>query len=263
MPLQGKTVFLTGAAGGIGAALAAQLHEQQAQLVLIGRNAAALNALNIRLGGRHTVLLADIATADGIAAIIRAAEQRPSGVDLLINNAGVSHFGLLPQQQDIAQQIAINLSAPIALCQGLLPSLERACGTIVNIGSTFGSIGYPGFSSYCASKFGLRGFSQALRRELAESPVNVLYIAPRATNTAINNDAVVAMNSALGNAVDEPAAVATQILAAITRANKHETYIGWPEKLFVKINALLPALVDGSLRKQLATIVRFSTGEKP
>ena len=122
MSLNNKTVFLTGAAGGIGAAVAKLLHQQQANLVLIGRNEANLNTVNESLGGKHTVVVADIATTEGIATVIAAAA---TGVDMLINNAGVNDFGLLPQQKNIAQQIAINLTAPMLLCQGLLPQLEE------------------------------------------------------------------------------------------------------------------------------------------
>ena len=97
------------------------------------------------------------------------------------------------------------------LCQGLLPLLRnRPEAAIVNIGSTFGSIGHPGFATYCASKFGLRGFTETLRRELADTEVQVYYVAPRATRTDMNSAAVVQLNEELGNAMDPPDVVKTQ-----------------------------------------------------
>ena len=128
---------------------------------------------------------------------------------------------------------------------------------VVNLGSTFGSIGYPGFSAYCASKFALRGFSEALRRELADTEMKVLYIAPRATRTSMNSAQVVAMNDELNVAMDDPLEVADQVAQAIIR-EREELYLGWPEKLFVRLNSLLPRVVDQALRKQLPIIQRFA-----
>lgn len=127
----------------------------------------------------------------------------------------------------------------------------------MNLGSTFGSIGYPGFATYCASKFALRGFSEALRRELADTPIKVLYIAPRATRTGMNTQSVVALNDELNVAMDDPKTVAAQIAAALQY--EHELlYLGWPEKFFVRLNSLLPGIVDRALRKQLPVVQRFA-----
>jgi short-subunit dehydrogenase len=103
----------------------------------------------------------------------------------------------------------------------------------------------------------LRGFSEALRRELADTRVRVLYFAPRATRTPMNSPAVVALNNELKVAMDDPQLVARQLLGAI-RTERDELYLGWPEKLFVKLNGLLPGMVDKSLRKQLPVIRRFA-----
>ena len=129
-------------------------------------------------------------------------------------------------------------------------------GALVLVGSTFGSIGFPGYTAYCASKFGLRGFSEALRRELADTPVQVVYVAPRATATAMNPAPVNELNRALGNAMDAPEAVAAQILQAMEK-DERRRFLGWPEKLFVVINGILPKLVDKAMLKQLPVIRRF------
>jgi short-subunit dehydrogenase len=160
----------------------------------------------------------------------------------------------------IERLMQVNLVAPIQLTRMLLPAmLKQGRGRIVNVGSTFGSIGFPYFAVYSSSKFGLRGFSQALRRELDGSGVGVTYIAPRATRTPLNSNAVVRMNQALKVAMDPPEQVAAAIVRAIEQ-ERAEVYLGWPEKLFVRLNAILPGLVDGALRKQHAIMRKFAHG---
>jgi short-subunit dehydrogenase len=128
---------------------------------------------------------------------------------------------------------------------------------VVNVGSILGDIGHPGSVAYCASKFALRGFTEALRRELAGSRVQLRYLAPRATRTALNSPAQVALNAELGVASDAPEHVAAELLKLLDGA-RAERHLGWPEKLFVRINRLLPSLVDSSLAKQLSVIRRHA-----
>jgi len=161
-----------------------------------------------------------------------------------------------PAQLDLA--IAINLLAPMHLCQELLPHLQRqpeAC--ILNTGSVFGAIGYPGYAVYSASKFAMRGFTEALRRELADTKVSVRYVAPRATRTGINTSAVERMNDELGVAMDPPELVAKAVCDMLA-GNRVEAVLGWPEKFFARVNGLLPRVVDGALRKQLPVIRRYA-----
>ena len=143
-----------------------------------------------------------------------------------------------------------------------LPLLKQAdSAMVVNVGSTYGSIGYPGYASYCATKFALRGFSEALRRELADTRVSVLYVAPRATRTSMNSAAAQALNVALKANVDDPQAVASAVVHAIA-GDRRELYLGWPERFFVFLNHLLPALVDAALRRQLPVIKRHARAKE-
>lgn len=266
MQFANKKVVLTGASGGIGQALAQILAQNAAQLVLVGRDEKKLQAVKASLPGGSTVYLvaADIATDEGRQRVATVC-TRLGSIDVLVNCAGINDFALFEQQKAamIAQLIDTNVTAPILLTQRLLPLLAKSgAGLIANIGSTFGSIGHPGFAAYCASKFALRGFSQALRRELEGTPVRVQYIAPRATKTTINTAAVDAMNVELGVAMDNPQQVAAQIFAVLEKGGGNDVYFGWPEKLFVFINQLLPRIVDKALHKQLATIRRFA-GRQP
>ena len=261
MQLNGKRVMLTGASGGIGQAIVSALAEQGAHLIITGRNQQKLAQIAhaVReMGGVCDVVVADLGTAEGIFDVQQAAHAA-GYVDLLINNAGVSEFEAFDIQSDdaIERMLHINLISPMKLTKRLLPYLKAAeRGLIVNIGSTFGSIGYPGFSSYCASKFGLRGFNEALSRELADTNVDVCYIAPRATQTAINSQQVMDMNDALGVKADSAAWVAEHVVRAVQK-DRRRVYLGWPEKFFVRLNALFPGIVANSIIKQLPIIRRY------
>ena len=256
--LAGKRVLLTGATGGIGRAVARRLAAAGASLLLVARHPEELLLLSQQLPGQHRCFSADLTAPEEIQALAGSVKAT-GGIDVLINNAGTSQFSLTAEQNYPAQ-IALNLLAPMQLCQLLLPELlQRDAATIVNIGSAFGSIGYPGFSGYCASKFGLRGFTEALKREVSSKALRVLYFAPRATQTTINSAAVVAMNLELGNAMDNPDDVAAELMQQL-QTGQSRRYIGWPEKLFVRLNALLPELVDRAIGSKLAVIRKYAAG---
>ncbi|GAA0368765.1 SDR family oxidoreductase [Bowmanella denitrificans] len=251
--------LLTGASGGIGQAIARVLAESGVRMILQGRDEQSLQRLADSLPGIHHVLVGDIGRSAGRAALIGELKRFPA-ISMLINNAGISPFGELQHvsAEELEQTIQTNLLAPMLLTRALLPQLQkRSEAYIVNVGSAFGSIGFACQSAYCASKFGLRGFSEALYRELAGSAVKVFYLAPRATQTAINSDEVVAMNQALGNQVDSPQKVA-QALKAQLLASQPRVFIGFPEKLFVRLNGAFPSLVDNALIKKLPIIKKFA-----
>lgn len=264
-----ELVILTGAAGGIGTATARLLAGQGFALVLVGRRLAPLQAQAAALpGGPHSACAADLTVAAGRDRLLAHCRERlqreGAGLVGLVNNAGVAGFALLEDLDDkhLRQLLETNVLAPIALCRDVLPLLAgQPRASLINIGSTFGSIGFAGFSGYCAGKFALRGFTQALRRELAEGPVQVHYIAPRAVATGLNSPAVDRLNTELGNAVDAPEVVAAAVLAALRDRRGRDRFLGWPEKLFVRLNALLPGLVDGALRRQLDAIRRAARDE--
>lgn len=247
---------LTGASGGIGRAMAIALVPHCDDLLLVGRNPARLAATAAAAGPAARSLVADLSTPCGRQAVT----ENASHINLVINNAGATEFAWLADQSDasLARIVETNVLAPMQLVRRLLPLLEREPQAwIVNVGSIFGYLGYPGHAAYSASKFALRGFSEALRRELADGPVRVLYFAPRATRTAMNSAALCALNAELGVAMDDPAAVA-QALVRLLQNPVRERLLGMPEKLFARLNQLLPGLVDRALRRQLSTIRRHA-----
>ncbi|WP_129645781.1 SDR family oxidoreductase [Peristeroidobacter agariperforans] len=263
MSLHDKRVLVTGASGGIGRALVAELLNEGAQVLLSGRDHAALSKVVAHHPERErsAVFAANIANASDRARLCDFAARWRGGIDILINNAGVNDFAFLSVQsgESLDAAVTINLIAPIDLCRRLSSCLELSDGaSIVNIGSVFGCIGFAGNSVYCATKFGLRGFTEALRRELADTNVRVHYFAPRATRTSFNSDAVNDLNVALGNASDDPAEVARHIVRSL-QGGKLETIIGWPEKFFARLNAVLPRLVDMALVQKLPVIRDFAS----
>jgi short-subunit dehydrogenase len=264
MNITGSTILITGASGGIGGAIARQLARRGASLILVNRDSDKLERFATELraaGGKVTPLVGDLALPGEPARLIQEALKQTGTIDILINCAGVQNFGFFAQESaaDTATLFHINTIAPIALANAVLPHmLEKRKGQIVNLGSIFGSIGFPCFASYSASKFALRGFSEALRRELAGSGIGVTYVAPRFTRTAFNRSVVTRMANALKMNQDEPESVAASVIATIERDDR-ERYLGWPEKLFVRINSILPRLVDPSLIKQVELMRPFAT----
>jgi short-subunit dehydrogenase len=261
--LADQRTILTGASGGIGAPLAAELSARGANLLLVGRRCEPLEQLRDRLrmeGGVAELVVADITTAAGRRQVVTASQSLIGGVDLLINNAGVMDYTLFADQDEasIDATIETNLRAPIQLTRAVLPAmLEQGSGRIVNIGSIFGSIAFACFSSYSATKFGLRGFSEALRRELEGSGVDVTYIAPRAVRTPLNSRRVEQMAEEVGMVMDQPQQIAARIVRSI-EAGDRDRYLGGAERLFVRLNALFPRLVDRALRGQNRTMRRIA-----
>jgi short-subunit dehydrogenase len=269
MKLFGKTALLTGAGGGIGSAIAQALDAEGVKLILTGRDKTKLEHLKQTLKGKNHITLAADLTCKADRDDLKALAAK-CGLDLLINNAGLNQLALLDDLSEAQTQaiITMNLTIPMLLCKELLPLLverrevERRESAIVNVGSILGSIGYAGSTAYCAAKFGLRGFSESLRRELADQPVKVIYFAPRATETALNTQAMRAMNHALGTHVDKPEVVAHQLIKVLTNNRGGNRYLGWPEKFFVRLNGLLPSWVDKALSKQLPIIRHYARAEK-
>ncbi len=253
------SVVLTGAAGGIGSALAAVLADAGARVLLVGRRGAVLARLAEALGAdarrpRVQALAADITTASGRAAIRDIAAVRRCNV--LINNAALPCFGAFAETsaEQIDAVLQTNLIAPIQLTLAMLPQLRaQPAARVLNIGSATGRLGVPGFAVYGAGKFGLRGFSETLRRELADTPVRVQYLGARATRTAFNDTRAEDFNRRTRTAVDAPEIVAHAALALLL-SGRGEKFIGFPEAVAVRVNGLAPALLDRAFAPHRAAL---------
>lgn len=175
--LTGRTALVTGASGGIGAAIARTLHRQGARLVLSGRRADALEALAAELAERATVVVADLASAEAAEDLVKAAGE----IDVLVNNAGLTrdNLALRLKDEDWAAVLETNLLAAFRLSRACLRGMmKRRWGRIVNVTSIVGVVGNPGQANYAASKAGLIGMSKSLAQEVASRNVTVNCVAP-------------------------------------------------------------------------------------
>lgn len=194
--LTDQIVLLTGAGGGFGRSLTRLLLAEGCALIMAdlrrGPAVAAAEAAARELGAPTGRILgfieADLADPAGAEALYREALRLSPRIDILINNAGIAVYGRIDQVPTgrWEQLMQLNLLAPMRLTSLLLPQLlARRAGHIVNISSCAGLVGTPGLSVYSASKFGLRGFTEALARDLAGSGVDVTGIYPFFARTAI------------------------------------------------------------------------------
>jgi short-subunit dehydrogenase len=180
-----RTVVITGASSGVGAAAARQFAAEGARVVLAARTAAALDAVAKEIGDKALVVPTDVADPDQLRALVERAIEA-GGFDVLVNNAGYNHRGELrdADPSELARVLDVNLKAPILLTRLALPHLlaqERA--SVVNVASIAGQIPLPGEATYSATKFGLRSFSMALAEELRGTPVRVSLVSPGPIDT--------------------------------------------------------------------------------
>jgi len=186
--LTGKAALITGASGGIGAAVARALHGTGAAVALSGTRVDPLEALAAELGDRAHVLPCDLGDAGAVDSLPDRAAEAMGAVDILVNNAGVTRDNLFMRMSDDdwARAIEVNLTSAMRLCRGVLRGMMKArWGRIVNIGSVVGATGNPGQANYAASKAGLVGMSKSLAHEVARRGVTVNCVAPGFIETAM------------------------------------------------------------------------------
>jgi 3-oxoacyl-[acyl-carrier protein] reductase len=178
--LSGRTALVTGASGGIGSAIARQLHDQGARVVLSGRRRDALDELAAALGDRVLTLQGDLAEADAPDRLIRAVEGEGE-LDILVNNAGLTrdNLALRLKDEDWQTVLEVNLTAGFRLIRSALRGMiKRRFGRIVNITSVVAVTGNPGQANYAAAKAGMIGMSKALAAEVASRGITVNCVAP-------------------------------------------------------------------------------------
>jgi short-subunit dehydrogenase len=249
--VRGSRVVLTGASSGIGRALAVELARQAAKMVIVARRGALLKQLATGVtqrGGKALVVVGDITQPAVQHEVVERAEAAFGGLDILINNAGVSAHGPFEtaSAERLRQIMDVNFIAAAELIRISLPLLKRGTSPIVvNMGSILGHRGIPLNSEYCASKFALRGWSEAIRPELARDGIDLLLVSPGTTDTEFFEH-LIAESEKLpwGQQQGVPAeAVAAQIVRAIQR-RRHEITPNWRGRLLVLLNRFSPRLVD-------------------
>jgi dehydrogenase/reductase SDR family member 7B len=227
----GKTAWITGASSGIGEALAKAFVAAGGNAILSGRNIAELERVASESGAPDLCLILPFDTMD-FAALpdkVEAAIAFKGSVDILVNNAGISQRSLaIDTAFEVYETIVgVDLLAPIALTQALLPHLVgRGSGQLIMISSVAGKAGVPMRTAYCAAKHGLVGYADALRSEVAGQGVKVLVVAPGSVRTNVSRNALNANGSARGasdKAIDngiDPNEVARLIWDAVANGTR-------------------------------------------
>ncbi|MFA7639685.1 MAG: 3-oxoacyl-[acyl-carrier-protein] reductase [Parvibaculum sp.] len=188
--LTGKTALVTGASGGIGSDIARALHAQGATVALSGTRKEALDALAAELGERTHVVPCNLSDAAAVDALPKQAEDAMGGLDILINNAGLTRDNLFMRMKDEEwdEVIRVNLTAAFRLSRGVLRGMmKRRWGRIIGITSVVGVMGNPGQGNYAASKAGMIGMTKSLAQEVASRNITANCIAPGFIRSAMTD----------------------------------------------------------------------------
>jgi short-subunit dehydrogenase len=262
-----KTVVLTGASDGIGAEIARRLASEGARLVLAARNEEKLNEVAFRCrkaGADILIVPTDVAERNQCQRLVNQAVERFGGIDVLVNNAGISMHAMFDEITDLStfeQVMAVNCFGAVWCTHAALPALKQARGLVVGMSSLAGRTGVPGRTTYCASKFAMSGFFEALRIELTGSGVDVTMLFPGVVATAIRRNGLdgagVRGGSAAGTSnLDETGAMSVERCAEMAiagmRARKRDVIMTTRARLGLKLKAFAPRMTDRMALKVLA-----------
>jgi short-subunit dehydrogenase len=254
-PIAGLIALVTGASSGIGEAAARSLAKRGAHVVLTARRADRLNALahEIRAlgtGVEACVIMGDLTAPGEAERIAREALAWKGRVDVLVNNAGAGRMRFLESldpQADLLPILNLNLAAPILLIRALLPAmLARSKGCIINVGSTSGLMALPTSTVYSASKFGLRGFNDALRREVRGMGIDVCLVSPGPVRTefGLHSGRISGATEPSSMRIALPASAVGECIAGLVRRPRRQVVIPWYFTPAVWMFEMFPALAD-------------------
>lgn len=255
--LVGRRALITGASGGVGRALAVRLAECGVDCVLLARSIEGLEATAdlVREARRQALPIeGDVTNADDRARAINACHEELGGLDLLVNNAGIGAHGRFHEAsaERLRSLFEVNFFAAAELTREALPLLQQSdAACVTNIGSVLAWRGVPHKSEYCATKFALRGWSEAIRPELAKLGVHVLHTSPSTIATDFRSHLV----EKLGSAPQEnrlgvsPERVAKRIVLGIERG-RNEVAITWEDWIIVHASRHVTGVLDWWLRRQ-------------
>lgn len=258
--MAGRVVIITGASSGIGEATARAFGRAGDRVVLIARRVERLQQLAAELPGSLPVP-ADLTRSEDINRVVAETQHTFGRIDVLVNNAGRGGYDWLErlEGEDIRQEVALNLLAPILLTRSVLPGMQgQGRGVIINVGSAAGRIGAPTLSIYNATKFGLDGFSEALRREVGPQGIKVCVIYPGGVagtefgRAGKRVDLGVTTPAWLRLRVDQVAAA----IVGLADRPRPRLVLPWVYHAAIALNTLLPSAVD----RVMAPTVRRARG---
>jgi short-subunit dehydrogenase len=266
-PNQNPVVIITGASSGIGAAVARRLAGDGMRLTLAARRLDRLEQgarVVEALGGEALVMQTDVRNRDEIERMVKSTFDQWGHVDVLLNNAGIGNDKLLirSKPEKIRDKIEINLLAVIDCAQAVLPvMLRQKSGHIINVSSIAGLVGLPGSTIYCATKFGVNGFSDALRRELSGTGIHVSAFCPGFTPSEISPDLKAIADGQPGAphppGLMQAAYVADQI-ARLIQHPRRRVVVPYSWNILVFIATLFPGLADRVIRSYINSRARGS-----
>lgn len=236
MSFAGRTIWITGASSGIGEALAGAFAADGAAVILSGRRVAELERVAAAIGGETLVLPFEATDYDVLPAVVERAQAWRGGIDMLVNNAGISQRSLgLDTQFDVYRRLMeIDFFAPLRLTQLVLPAMvARKSGHLMAISSVAGKAGSPLRTGYCAAKHAVVGYFDALRAEIDKYGIEVTVVTPGFVRTSIAASAVQGDGSTRGYSDDDidagisPDEAAQQIMAGLA-AGQREIPVGKP-----------------------------------
>lgn len=236
MSFAGRTIWITGASSGIGEALAGAFAADGAAVILSGRRVAELERVAAAIGGETLVLPFEATDYDALPAVVERAQAWRGGIDMLVNNAGISQRSLgLDTQFDVYRRLMeIDFFAPLRLTQLVLPAMvARKSGHLMAISSVAGKAGSPLRTGYCAAKHAVVGYFDALRAEIDKYGIEVTVVTPGFVRTSIAASAVQGDGSTRGYSDDDidagisPDEAAQQIMAGLA-AGQREIPVGKP-----------------------------------
>ncbi|GAB5348928.1 oxidoreductase [Alteriqipengyuania sp. 357] len=264
-----KTFLITGVSSGLGQAFATAALEAGHRVIGTVRRSADAQAFAALSPERAHPLVLDVTDFDAIPAAVAEAENTTGPIEVLVNNAGYGHEGVLEEStiDELERQFAANVYGPVAMIQAVLPGMRaRRSGHIVNVTSMGGFITMPGISFYCGSKFALEGISEALGKEVADLGIHVTALAPgqfrtdwagrsmqRTPRSIPDYDAVMdplraARQAKSGQQPNDPAKAAAALLELVEAENP-------PVRLFLGEDAL--GLVEGKLDSMRAELAQW------
>ena len=263
--LTNRTAVVTGAGSGIGRAVSLELARRGAHLALVDVNAAGLaqtEAAASALGARTSTHRTDVSDREAVADLPEAVRAAHGGAAVVVNNAGVALGGTFEEtsEADFDWLLSINLFGVVRMTRAFLPMLRDAGeAQLVNVSSLYGLIAPAGQTAYSASKFGVRGFSEALRKELEGSGVGVTTIHPGgvATNIArsarmsqsMTPEVIAAGRAAADRFLRLPPERAAQIIVDGLVTRKARVIVGGDAKLFALIERIAPVGYGAVLRR--------------
>jgi short-subunit dehydrogenase len=257
--LSGVVALVTGASSGIGEAAARSLAGRKARVILTARRTDRLERLAAEIraagDGDALVLPGDLTAPGEIERIAKESLAWKGRVDVLVNNAGVGRMRFLEDldpQADIRPVLELDLTAPILLARALLPPMiERRAGCIINIGSTSGLMALPTSSIYCAAKFGLRGFNDALRREVRGTGIQVCLVCPGPVHTefGLHSGRVAGAVEPSSMRLALPAEDLGECIADIVRRPRPRAVIPWYFAPVAWLMDQFPGVVDWAIER--------------